>query len=168
MRIPPLYRNSNWQRLFAGMAVGGCISWIIFLFMFGVMQERNSVIMQEQTNKIRELQSDIKIWQDDYKELNEKNEEMLTIQKIKVELTNYEKYDIKDSQSIHTVQDAIQDDLRSLLAKDLATVYKNKEIIEKAIENKIVKINGKKYEFVIREIHYYTTIHIEIELRLAD
>ncbi|MCJ7839739.1 sporulation protein [Lederbergia sp. NSJ-179] len=168
MRIPPLYRNSNWQRLFAGMAVGGCISWVIFLFMFGVMQERNSVIIKEQANKIHELQSDIKIWQDDYKELNEKNEEMLTIQKIKVELTNYEKYDITDSQSIYTIEEAIQEDLRPLLAKDLATVYKNKEMIEKTIENKVVKINGKKYEFVIREIHYYTTIHIEAELRLAD
>ncbi|WP_062104291.1 sporulation membrane protein YtrI [Bacillus niameyensis] len=168
MRIPPLYRSPVWQRFMAGVAIGGCISWIIFLYMFGVVQERNSVVLQEQANEIKRLNSDIDIWREDYRELNKKNEEKLTIQEIKVKLTGYEKYNIKDSQSILTAEEDIKEDLKSLLTKELGIIYKNKEIIKKTIQNKIVAINGKKYELLIREIYFYTTIQIEVELRLAD
>lgn len=168
MRIPPLYRSPIWQRFMAGVAIGGCISWIIFLYMFGVVQERNSVVLQEQANEIKRLNSDIDIWREDYRELNEKNEEKLTIQEINVELIGYEKYNIKDSQSILTAEEDIKEDLKSLLTKELGIIYKNKEIIKKTIQNKIVTINGKKYSLLIREIYFYTTIQIEVELRLAD
>ena len=39
MRIPPYYRKPTWQHFFAGMAIGGVISWFIFLYIFGVWQE---------------------------------------------------------------------------------------------------------------------------------
>ncbi|MBS4199961.1 sporulation protein [Bacillus sp. FJAT-49732] len=167
MRIPPLYRKPSWQRFFAGAAVGGCISWVIFLYMFGVMQEKNGYLIEEQSNKIKQLQDDIKIWQEDYRELNKKNEEMLTIQKIDIRLVGYEKYQIKDRQSIFNVEEAIREDLKSLLAKDLSTVHKNKDIVKKTIENKIININGKRYKFIVQEMYFYTTINITVELKLA-
>jgi len=167
MRIPPLYRKPAWQRFFAGAAVGGCISWMIFLYMFGVMQERNGILLEKQAKDIKHLQDDIKIWQEDYRELNKENEEMLTIQEIKVRLVGHEKYQIQDRQSVFDVEEAIQEDLKSLLAKDLSTVYKNKDIIKKTIENKVMPINGKKFKFVVQEIFFYTTINITVELKLA-
>ncbi|MCJ8009630.1 sporulation membrane protein YtrI [Lederbergia wuyishanensis] len=167
MRIPPLYRKPSWQRFLAGAAVGGCISWIIFLYMFGVMQERNGFLIEEQANKIKQLQDQITIWQEDYRELNKKNEEMLTIQKVEVHLVGYERYQIKDRQSIFNVEESIQEDLKSLLAKDLSTVHKNKDIVKKTIENKVENINGKKYKFIVKEMYFYTTINITVELRLA-
>ena len=39
MRIPPYYRKPTWQQFFAGMAIGGVISWFIFFYIFGVWQE---------------------------------------------------------------------------------------------------------------------------------
>lgn len=167
MRIPPLYRKPAWQRVFAGAAIGGCISWMIFLYMFGVMQERNGYLIEEQAKEIRKLQDQINIWQEDYRELNKKNEEMLTIQKIEIRLVGYEKYNIKDRQSIFDVEASIQEDLKSLLAKDLSTVHKNKDIVKKTIENKVENVNGKRYKFIVREIYFYTTINITVELRLA-
>ncbi|MBS4194985.1 sporulation membrane protein YtrI [Lederbergia citri] len=167
MRIPPLYRNPVWQRFFAGAAIGGCISWMIFLYMFGVMQERNGYLIEKQAKEIKTLQNQIIIWQEDYRELNKKNEEMLTIQKIDVRLIGYEKYNIKDRQSIFNVEESIKEDLKSLLAKDLSTVYKNKDIVKKTIENKNENINGKKYKFIVKEMYFYTTINITVELRLA-
>ncbi|MCR2821894.1 sporulation membrane protein YtrI [Lederbergia panacisoli] len=167
MRIPPLYRKPTWQRFLGGAAVGGCISWFIFLFMFGVMQERNGILLEEQSKQINILQNQIKIWQEDYQELNKKNEDMLTVQEINVRLVNYEKYNIQDRQSIFNVEEDVQEDLKSLLAKDLSTVNKNKDIIKKTIENKVMSINGKRFKLVVKEMYFYTTIQITVELRLA-
>ncbi|MBS4216855.1 sporulation protein [Bacillus sp. FJAT-49711] len=167
MRIPPLYRKPAWQRFLGGAAVGGCISWMIFLYMFGVMQERNGILLEERSNQIKRLQNQITIWQEDYQELNKKNEDMLTIQEIHVRLVSYEKYNIQDRQSVFDVEEAVKEDLKSLLAKDLSTVYKNKDIIKKSIENKVTPINGKRFKLIVKEMYFYTTIHITVELRLA-
>lgn len=168
MRIPPLHRDPVWQRFFSGLVIGGCISWTLFLILFGMAQEQNAMLIQEQANQIKKLRKDIEIWQEDYQKLNQKNEEMLTVQEINITLVGYEKYQITDRQSIYMVEEGIKDDLRSLLAKDLATVHQNKEIIKKTIENKIVNINDKKYKLSVREIFFYTTIEIELEPKLAD
>ncbi|CAM3920200.1 sporulation membrane protein YtrI [Lederbergia lenta] len=168
MRIPPLYRKPTWQRFFAGAAVGGCISWVIFLFMFGTLQEKHSMLIDNQAALIKELQAKIKIWQDDYQDLNEQNLEMLTIQEIQVKLTHYEKYNINDKQSISSIEEAVKEDLQPLLAKELDSVYKNRDIIKKTIENKTMNINGKRYKLLVTGIHYFTTISIEVELKLAD
>lgn len=55
MRIPPYYRNSHWQRFFAGMAIGGIISWFIFLYIFGEWQEKYSMEISKQEETIRDL-----------------------------------------------------------------------------------------------------------------
>ncbi|MBS4222721.1 sporulation membrane protein YtrI [Lederbergia citrea] len=167
MRIPPLYRQPNWQRFFAGAAVGGCISWLIFLFMFGTMQERSGYLLEKQAEDIRKLKDKIEIWQEDYQELNKKNEELLTIQEIEVKLIEFEKYNITDRQSIFNTEEAVKEDLKTLLAKDLGTVYKNRDLVKKTVENKIININGKRYKLVVREMFFYTTISIEAELKLA-
>lgn len=167
MRIPPLYRHPVWQRFFAGAAVGGCLSWVVFLFMFGVLQEKSRMMIDDQEKKIKELQGFVSIWQEDYQELNKRNEEMLTIQEIQVKVTNYGRYGIKDGQSISSIQEAVKEDLKSLVTKDLSTAYQNKEIIEKTIENKTMPINGKRYKLVVKQIFFYTTISIVVELKLA-
>jgi len=168
MRIPPLYRHPVWQRFLAGAAVGGCISWLVFLFMFGTIQQKNSTLIEKQALQIRELKGYIQIWQEDYQELNKKNEEMLTIQEIDVEINNFERYNINDRQSIFEAEESVKEDLKSLIAKDLTTVYKNKEIIKKTVENKTVKINGKKYKLTVQEMYFYTTIGLVLEMKLAD
>ncbi|MFD1707940.1 sporulation membrane protein YtrI [Siminovitchia sediminis] len=167
MRIPPLYRHPVWQRFFAGAAVGGCISWLIFLFMFGSIQQKNSALIEKQAMQIRELQGYIKIWQEDYQELNQKNEEMLTIQELEVEIENFERYDITDRQSIFRAEESIKEDLRSLIAKDLTTVYENKEMIKRTVENKTLDINGKQYRLVVKELYFYTTVSLVLEIKLA-
>ncbi|MBS4208779.1 sporulation membrane protein YtrI [Bacillus sp. FJAT-50079] len=167
MRIPPLYHKPGWQRFLAGAAVGGCISWLIFLYMFGSIQEKSSFIINKQANDIKELQEDINIWKKEYDERNKENADLLTIQQIEVKLVRYEKYNITDKQSIIEIEEAIKEDLKSLIAKDISSVFKNKEIVKKTIENKIVNVNSKKYQIVVSEIYFYTTLSIEVEIKLA-
>lgn len=168
MRIPPLYRHPVWQRFFAGAAVGGCISWLIFLFMFGAIQQKNTTLIERQAIRIKELNGHIQILEEDYQKLNKENEEMLTIQEIDIKIHNFERYGIRDRLGIYQAEESIKEDLRSLVAKDLTTVYKNKEVIKKTVENKTLKINGKQYKLVVKELYFYTTISLVLEIKLAD
>lgn len=168
MRIPPLYRKPSWQRFLAGAIVGGCLSWLIFLFMFGTIHERQAKTLEKQEQTIQDLQQEKQIWQEAYQKLNRKNSKRLTIENIEVKIKNFERYDIKDSQSIFEAEEEIKKDLSPLIAKNLNSAYQNKDLVIKMLENKTIKINNRRYTFVVRNILFYTTITINLELKLDD
>jgi len=168
MRVPTLHRKPVWQRFFAGVVIGGCISWMIFLFMYGTLQEKQSIVIKRQNSIIKDLKDEKKIWQDEWDKLTKKNAEMLIVQNVSVKINRYEKYGIKDSHSIFEKEEEIKEDLRSLIAKDINGVYQNKDLIFKTIENKTLKINNRRYKLVIKDILFYSTINIYLELKLAD
>ncbi|HEY2419786.1 MAG TPA: sporulation membrane protein YtrI [Neobacillus sp.] len=163
MRIPPLYRRPSWQRFFSGMAIGGAISWCIFLYIYGVWQERHSYKIHKQAEEIQALKNDITIWQQEYKEINKRNIELLTVQKINVKITNWEKYKL-DQLSVFETEESVKDDINMMLAKEIETVYKNKELLKKIIENKTFKINDKRYKLHVKEMVIYTTLTIQLEI----
>ena len=164
MRIPPYHRLPTWQRFFAGAAIGGLISWMIFFYMYGVQQEKQIRTIHDQKEEIKDLQEEIAIWEQDYKQLNQKNEEILTIQEVDVTITNGKLYSL-DQLSIAEAEDVIEDDLSALLAKDVVSVYNGKLLLKKSIENKIVTINKKQYTLEVTEIMFYTKMNIEAKLR---
>lgn len=73
MRIPPYYRDKTWQRFFAGAAIGAVMSWFVFLYLFGTLQEKQVRHIAELQDKIVDLENDIRIWQEDYVKLNKAN-----------------------------------------------------------------------------------------------
>jgi hypothetical protein len=164
MRIPPLYKRPAWQRFFAGMAVGGVISWCIFLYIFGVWQERNTELLRKQAQDIVDLNEEKKIWQEEYKEINKRNIEQLTVQKINIKITNWEKYKL-DSLSVLETEDSVRDDISMMIAKDMETVYKSKDLLKKIIEHKPVKINDKRYRLKVKEMVFYTNLSIQLEIQ---
>ncbi|MFK9091194.1 sporulation membrane protein YtrI [Bacillus salipaludis] len=164
MRIPPLYRRPAWQRFFAGMAIGGAISWCIFLYIYGVWQEENTELLRQQQENIVDLNNEKKIWQEEYKELNKRNIEKLTVQKLTIKITNSEKYKL-DLLSVQETENAVHDDISMMLAKDLETVYKSRDLLKKIIENKPVKINEKRYKLKVKEMVIYTTVIIQLEIQ---
>ncbi|SFB17396.1 MULTISPECIES: sporulation membrane protein YtrI [unclassified Bacillus (in: firmicutes)] len=166
MRIPPFYRQSSWQRLFGGMAIGAIISWLVFIYIYGVLQEKQAKLLHKQSDTIMELKSDIKIWQDEFQALNKKNMEQLTVQKISVKIANGDKYDELDAFSIFEVEQEINEDLDVMKAKDLESVFKSRSLLKKAIENKTVKINDKRYRLQVKEVFIYTTLSIQVNLLL--
>lgn len=166
MRIPPYHRLPTWQRFFAGAALGGLLSWVIFFYMYGVQQETQIRIIHEQREEMKDLTEKIAIWEQDYKKLNQQNEEILTIQEVEVKITNGEFYSL-DQLSIADAEDVIEDDLSSLLAKDVVSVYNGKMLLKKSIENKIIEINKKRYELEVYEIMFYTKMNIELKIKRA-
>lgn len=167
MRIPPLYRKPSMQRLLAGMAIGGLVSWCIFLFIFGVWQEEYSKKIKKQSDLIKELEEDKKIWQEEFQKLNDKTQEQLTVQEIEVKITNFSRYKL-DTYSVYEMENKIKEDLNDIEAKDIETVYKSRNLIKKTVENKILKANDKRYQVKITEMIVYTTISIQLEISFAN
>lgn len=169
MRIPPYYKSHAVQRFFAGMVIGGFISWCIFVFMFGVWQERYSSEIKNQKNIITDLQNEKKIWQEEFSALNKKAQERLTIESlvVKINSKDKEKYNIKPFNALE-MEDAIKEDLNTIIAKDMEVVYNSRALLKKSIENKVVISDKKRYRFKVTELTIYTTVHIELSITFAD
>ena len=164
MRIPPFYNNPTWQRFFAGIAIGSLISWGLFFYMFGIQQEKQILTIQEQKEKIEDLNKKIMIWEEDYQKLNEQTEQVLMIQEVLVKINNGKTYNL-DKLSIAEAEDVIRDDLTSLIAKDVKSIYNGKGLLKKSIENKFIEINKKQYRLEVVEIMFYTEMYIEVKLK---
>lgn len=167
MRVPEkFYRARNWQRFFAGVFFGAVLSWGIFLYLFGALQEEQAKTIKKQQEFIAELEKEKKIWQEDFEKRNEENEGKLTVNKIEVKIANAEKYRV-DPLTVFEIEKKVKEDIRALLAKDLEEVFNTREIIRRAVENKEVEINDKRYVLKIREMFIYTTFILRIDLLLA-
>jgi hypothetical protein len=165
MRVPTYHRKPAWQQFFAGMAIGGGISWCIFIYIYGVWQEEYSVTIKKQKDEITELNRDIRIWQEEFAALNKKSIEQLTVQDIKIRIVNTKKYEL-DLLSELQIEEGIKKDLSVMIAKDLETVYKSRDLLRRAIENKTVKVNNKRYRLEVKEIFIYTTLSIQLDIHL--
>ncbi|KUP05590.1 sporulation protein [Bacillus coahuilensis m2-6] len=167
MRIPPYYRIPSWQRFFVGCVLGGIVSWMIFLFIFGSLQEKLSMDILELKSELEEVERQKDIYFEDAKELNEKNERLLTIQTVEVKIANAKKYDLQDSYTIKQAEELLVKELNLVINKDLETIFTNKELIIKLLENKVMKINKKNYTFQVKEMYFFTSLQIVLEMKLA-
>jgi hypothetical protein len=169
MRIPSIHLWKEWRRFFTGMAIGAMLSWSIFVFIFGVLQEKQAKLINEQANVIKALESEKKIWQDEFAALNKKNQEKITVQELKVKINpkTAEKFKLNDF-SVYEVEESIKEDLSMVVAKDLETVYKSRELIKRVIENKVFKIDSKRYRLEVKEVYIYTTLNIQLHIHLAS
>jgi hypothetical protein len=167
MRIPPHYQQPSWQRFFAGAAIGAVISWGVFLFIFGVIQEEHSTIINKQKQTIQDLENDKKIYQEEYTKLNKKAQEKLTVQEIKIKLTNGDRYLFKDFR-ITNIENSVKEDLKDVMAKDIESIVSNHLLIERIIENKPLKFDGKEYKLEMTKFMLTTTLYIEVEISFVD
>jgi hypothetical protein len=165
MPAPGIFRL--WHRFFFGVIIGALTSWLIFLYMFAEMQEKQTATIRRQANVIAELEKEKRIWQEDFKKLNEENKKLLTVQDIQVEIINGDQFRI-DPLSLFEVEEAVKRDIHSVLAKDLQVVFQSRQLLKRAIENKPVRINDKRYKLVIKEMVFYTTLTIQLELELSE
>jgi hypothetical protein len=165
MRIPPYHQKPTWQQFFAGMVLGGVISWFIFLYIFGTWQEDYSKEIQTQKNEITDLKKEKQIWQDEFEKVNKENQKQLTVQSIYIKIKNKEKYQL-DQLSVYEMEDEVKEDVSMMMAKDIDTVYKSRELIKKIIENKIIKVSDKRFTLKVKEMTIYTTLSIEIEITI--
>ncbi|MCP8967440.1 sporulation membrane protein YtrI [Ectobacillus ponti] len=163
MRIPPLYKTRTWQMFFVGAVIGGVISWLIFLYMYGVFQEEQTQLILQQKQKILELEQDKHLLIEDKNKLNENAKQELTIQDIQVEIVNHDQF---DSLTVHMLTAAVRDDLRPILTQSIQSVADNKSLLKKVIENKTYERDERRYRFKVDTIYFDTVL--EISLRMVN
>ncbi|WP_246941171.1 sporulation membrane protein YtrI [Bacillus pinisoli] len=168
MRIPPYYEKGSWQRFFAGGVIGAIISWIIFAYMYGTYQDTQILWISKQAEEIKDLKKDIQIWQEDYKKLNEENQKGLTLQEIDVTLTNGDKYKM-DKFRTYQLETLVKQEVNHLIAKDITKIYESRELIKRAVENRVFTIDDKQYRLEVRGIYVlYETLEIDITMKFND
>ncbi len=166
MRIPPLYKKPGWQRFFAGIVIGALISWFVFLFQYGVFQEKQVKLIAKQQDRIYNLEQNRNTLIENYTKLNEENKKKLKIQDFRVEIIDYKKFNI-DPLTLHNLTDAVVRDLNHLITKDIESVSKNKELLRKAIENKSYPLDDKMYKLQIYAVYFDTTLELSLKIDLV-
>ncbi|OEH91849.1 sporulation membrane protein YtrI [Bacillus solimangrovi] len=166
MRVPPYYRDPKWQRFFAGTFIGMVVSWGVFLFIFGQMQDEQILTLSEQRNKITQLNQEIQMWKEDVEHLNNENKKKLIVEDIVIELTNAKELKL-DLLTVQLLKDAIQGELQPLLKQNIATIVENKNFLFKTIENKIYDFDQSQYTVKVKYLFLSTTleVHVEVQLR---
>ncbi|MCM3002790.1 sporulation membrane protein YtrI [Priestia koreensis] len=168
MRMPDAnqYKSPGWQRFFAGLFIGALISWGVFLMIYGILQDQQIKTIVKQKNQIESLSQEIALWKNNIEELNKEKEHDLMVQAIKVKIINGERYKL-DSYSSYLIQEGVKEEIEHLVSKDIYDVYKTKDLLKKAIENKNYEINKMKYTVEVHQVLFYTTLSIELKIKSA-
>lgn len=163
MRVPSANTAKRWYLVLAGAAVGGVLSWFVFLYIYGVFQQEQSSKIAQQQEIIEKQEAKLHVLLEDQEKLNTENKRLLTIQEIKIKIINREKYDL-DNLTLENMTTSIHNDLQHLLTKNIQSIAKNKDLLKKAIENKTYKHYDRLYRFKVDTISFDTVLEISIAI----
>ncbi len=166
MRVPPYHQKPGWQRFFAGVVIGALISWFVFLFQFGILQDKQIQKISEQELEIADLQKSKEILIEDAKKLNEENKSKLKIQDFEIVFANRKKVELS-SLDLHHMKTAVLEDLNSLIGQDIQSLSKNKELLFRTIENRLYEMDDKTYKLKIHTVFVDTTLEISLNIELV-
>ncbi|WP_410983446.1 sporulation membrane protein YtrI [Bacillus cereus] len=164
MRVPNASTAKRWYLFLAGAAVGGILSWFIFLYIYGVFQQEQASTIAEQKQIIKQQKEKLHVLLEDHDKLNKENKQLLTIQEIKIKIANGDKYDL-DNLTLENITTSIHNDLQHLLTKNIQSIAQNKELLKKAIENKVYKHYDRIYRFKVDMISFDTVLEISINIK---
>ncbi|MEN1935134.1 sporulation membrane protein YtrI [Paenibacillus sp. 102] len=164
MRVPNTSTSKRWYLFLGGAAVGGVLSWFIFLYIYGVFQQEQTSKIEEQKQIIRKQEEKLRVLLDDQDKLNKENKQLLTIQEIKIKIVNGDKYDL-DNLTLENITTSIHNDLQHLLTKNIQSIAQNKELLKKVIENKAYKHYDRTYRFKVDTISFDTVLEISINIK---
>lgn len=168
MRIPPLYHDKSWQRLFAGFFIGLLFGWMFFLYHFGTVHEKLVLEIGDQQTEIEKHKKTIEILREDQDEQNEENQKMLTVQDIRIRFINEE--DVKLSElALHDLRAAVESELEEVRNKNIETVANSRDFIYKTVENKVFYTNNdNRYQLKVEQLFLYTTLEMRVMIVPAE
>ncbi|GAA0336178.1 hypothetical protein GCM10008967_28200 [Bacillus carboniphilus] len=168
MRVPELYRkNRTFQILVIGMVFGSIISWCVFLFMFGSLNDKQLLRIEELQEQVSSLKKDNETLLKNIKEINQENEKKLTVQLIDISLQNTEKYNLSAFDELKIKQE-IRDETREILNRKIEDISSNVEFIIKAIEHKPYYIGDATYSVKVDRFSLTTTLKLTLSIESVD
>ena len=164
MKAPPEKISPRWAIFFVGVFFGAVISWLFFIYNYGITEEqqvRNIVKMQKEIDDLRRYHT---LLSENQERLNKENKKNLTIQEIKIQLTNTNQYKLNKFTSL-LLENDVKNDLSHLITQDIRSVAMNKELLRRAIENKVYQKDDKRFKLEIQTIYFDTVLEITLKIR---
>ncbi|MCA0171595.1 sporulation membrane protein YtrI [Bacillus sp. RAR_GA_16] len=168
MRVPPLYARKGWQRFLAGLSVGVIFGWLFFLMLFGIMYEKQITTLKEQKIEISDLKMQNQTLLDDKENFNNTEmEKTLLVKNIEVTFEKDKELPL-NSLTRHELKKEIQSELNDLLNKDLGAISRTRSFIISSLENKTLLIDDVKYGFEVKQFILWTTVEVELAIKLVQ
>ncbi|HET7616165.1 MAG TPA: sporulation membrane protein YtrI [Bacillales bacterium] len=163
MRIPQHFHTPGWQRFTSGLIIGIIIGWVFFVVISGETEDNQLTMISKQKATIKQLQKELKTWQEESNEKNKKIEKKLTIQSIDVEFADDQDSGLGKSE-LYDLQGEVKDQLSSIIRQDIETVAENRQLIMHLIENKTYTIEKNKYQLKVVTLVVYSTMQVVLDV----
>ena len=166
MRIPSHYKRPGWQRFFAGIFIGILIGWTFFIYQFGHIHDDLIIKLRKQELTITNQNDRIETLLSDQKKLNEENQKNLTVQEIDITFTNARNLKLNEL-TVYELRQHALNELKFLEGKNISTVAATRELMLKAVENKIFKVGETRYRLTTKQFVLYTTIELHMKIEIV-
>lgn len=164
MRVPQNHQTPGFKRFVVGLILGMILGWVFFIALSGIAQERQLSEIQKQKVTIKQLQEQLKTWQEDSVEKNKKLEKKLTVQNIEIEIANKERAPI-GKLGLSELEADVKDQLsESLLKKNIENVAASKKLVIQAVESNIYTVDKNKYRLKVKSLVIYSTIELAVSV----
>lgn len=164
MKAPPERLSYGWAKFFAGIFFGAVISWMVFIYQYGITQEEQVKTINTLRDERNDLIRDKNILMENTAQLNEENKRKLTVQEIKITIINEKQYNLNKF-TMFQLREDVKNDLSHLLTQDIRSVSRNRELLRRAIENKVYKKDDRRFRLEIDTIYFDTTLEITLKIR---
>ncbi|MCD8510017.1 MAG: hypothetical protein LRY73_09220 [Bacillus sp. (in: Bacteria)] len=168
MRIPPLYKEKSWQRLFAGFILGLIFGWVFFLYHFGHVYEKVLMDNRELEATVGKQEKRIEQLEEENREKAKNLQEEITVRELEIYFINEKDVAISEL-TLHNLRTEIEGALDSVLGKKVETIIDSSDILTKTIENLTITISGKGYSVEVEELFILNSnIRIGLNIKAAD
>ncbi|PEJ57872.1 MULTISPECIES: sporulation membrane protein YtrI [unclassified Bacillus (in: firmicutes)] len=164
MKAPPERLSHAWAKFFVGIFFGFIISWLVFIYMYGVTEEEQVKQISELKMLNNEYLRDKNILIENTERLNKENKRNLTVQEIKVTILNSKQYNLNLFTQNQIISD-VKNDLSHLLTQDIKSVSQNRELLRRAIENKVYIKDDRRFKLEIDTIYFDTVLEITLKIK---
>ncbi|MFB7139860.1 sporulation membrane protein YtrI [Gottfriedia sp. NPDC056225] len=164
MKAPPERLSQAWAKFFVGIFFGFIISWLVFIYMYGVTEEEQVKQISELKMLNNEYLRDKNIFFENMERMNKENKRKLTVQEIKVTILNSKQYNLNEFTTLQLVND-VKNDLSNLLTQDIKSVSQNRELLRRAIENKVYIKDDRRFKLEIDTIYFDTVLEITLKIK---
>jgi len=164
MKAPPERLSIGWAKFFVGIFFGFIISWLVFIYMYGVTEEEQVKQISELKMINKSLIRDKNILIESTERLNKENKRNLTVQEIQVTILNYKQYNLNEFTKLRLVDD-VKNDLSHLLTQDIKSVSRNRELLRRAVENKVYIKDDRRFKLEVDTIYFDTILEITLKIK---
>lgn len=163
MHIPPLYKNKEWRRFLAGIAIGAMIGYTFFIIIYGQQQEN---MTQEHIRLSAELHETEKKYEHLLNNPPEGEEKPIKVRELHVRYTNAKKLEV-DLLTQHQLTSLVKELLASVNGQNVEAVGEQVNLMISTIESKDYMIDQLTYQLKVKRLVVTKDVTFDLEIKLV-